>query len=61
MANPKHKHSKARRDKRRANRRLSPVGSGSCPQCHEPKLPHHTCLSCGTYAGRQVLSVVEEV
>ncbi|MBI3622302.1 MAG: 50S ribosomal protein L32 [Nitrospirae bacterium] len=61
MANPKHKISKARRDKRRAQRRLDPVGTGSCPQCHEPKLPHHTCLYCGTYAGRQVLPVVEQV
>ena len=28
-----------------------------CPQCHSPKLAHHVCLSCGTYAGRQVIEV----
>jgi len=61
MANPKHKISRTRRDKRRAQRRLEPVQILLCPQCHEPKLPHRTCLSCGTYAGRQVLPVVEEV
>ena len=29
----------------------------SCPQCKKPKLPHHACANCGTYAGRQVLTV----
>jgi large subunit ribosomal protein L32 len=61
MANPKHKISRARRDKRRAQTRLWPVQTSPCPQCHEPKLPHHVCLSCGIYAKRQVLPVVEEV
>jgi large subunit ribosomal protein L32 len=28
-----------------------------CPQCHSPKLAHHVCLTCGTYAGRQVIAV----
>ncbi len=61
MANPKHKISRARRDKRRATKKLLPVPTSVCPQCHEPKLSHHVCLSCGTYAGRQILPVVEEV
>ena len=60
MAHPKHKISKARRDKRRAQKRLMPTHTILCPQCHEPKLPHMTCLSCGTYAGRQILPVIEE-
>ncbi|MEW6325326.1 MAG: 50S ribosomal protein L32 [Nitrospirota bacterium] len=59
MANPKHKISRARRDKRRATKKLHPVQTGLCPQCHEPKRPHHACLYCGTYAGRQILPVVE--
>jgi large subunit ribosomal protein L32 len=28
----------------------------SCPQCHEPKLPHVACPTCGTYRRRQVLN-----
>lgn len=29
----------------------------TCPQCKKPKLPHRACPNCGTYAGRQVLTV----
>ncbi|MFI5223391.1 MAG: 50S ribosomal protein L32, partial [Nitrospirales bacterium] len=50
MPNPKHKHSRERRDKRRTQKlRITPPGMSVCPQCHEIKLPHYTCLNCGTY------------
>ena len=35
MAVPKRKMSKARRDRRRANWKLSVPGMVECPQCHE--------------------------
>ena len=59
MPNPKHRHSKARRDKRRAQKKLTPLNLSICPQCHEPKLPHYTCLNCGTYKGVAVIAVEE--
>lgn len=59
MANPKHRHSKSRRDKRRTHKKLRAPGLSICPQCHEPKLPHYTCLNCGTYKGRAVIAVEE--
>jgi len=60
MANPKHKHSRSRRDMRRtAKTRLVPPGFSLCPQCHELKLPHYTCMNCGTYKWNAVI-VVEE-
>jgi large subunit ribosomal protein L32 len=59
MANPKHKISRARRDQRRANKKIVPVSLSVCPQCHEPKLPHYTCLNCGTYKGMAVIAVEE--
>jgi large subunit ribosomal protein L32 len=59
MAHPKHKISKARRNKRRAHHRLRAPQLTACPQCHEPKLPHHVCLNCGTYKGQQILMVEE--
>lgn len=59
MANPKHKISKSRRDKRRSQIKLAPPMLVLCPQCHEPKQPHHACLRCGTYKGREVIHVEE--
>ncbi|NLN14134.1 MAG: 50S ribosomal protein L32 [Tissierellia bacterium] len=58
MAVPKRKTSKARRDKRRASAyRLNKATITECPQCHEPKLPHRVCRSCGYYKGREVVDV----
>lgn len=59
MAHPKHKISKARRDKRRTHKKLSMPNIILCPQCQEPRLPHRVCLSCGTYNGREVLAIKE--
>ena len=39
MAVPKRKMSKARRDSRRANWKLTVPGLVECPQCHEMKMP----------------------
>ena len=55
MANPKPRHSKARRDKRRAHDSLAKPGISICPNCGEPKLPHRVCKACGTYRGREVI------
>ena len=58
MAVPKRKTSKARRDKRRASAyRLNKATITECPQCHERKLPHRVCRSCGYYKGREVVDV----
>ena len=58
MANPKHRHSKSRRDKRRTEKqKLTAPNLTVCPQCQEVKKPHHACLSCGTYNGREVITV----
>ena len=37
------------------------LGTGECPQCHEPKLPHTVCSHCGYYRGRQVKPVKDDV
>jgi len=59
MANPTNKTSKARTAKRRTHKSISAPAVTLCPQCHEPKLPHRACMSCGTYKGREVVSVEE--
>ncbi len=57
MAVPKNKVSKARRDKRRANWKLTAPNLVECPQCHELKLPHRVCPNCGQYKGKEVIKV----
>ena len=33
----------------------------SCPKCGEAYVPHRVCPSCGTYKGRQVLTITAGV
>jgi large subunit ribosomal protein L32 len=61
MANPKRRHSKARRDKRRAHDALRVPSMSRCPNCQEMKPPHRVCPHCGFYKDREVVSVEEEV
>lgn len=57
MAVPKRKTSKARRDRRRANWKLTAPNYVSCPQCHEPKLPHRVCPNCNYYDGKEIIKM----
>lgn len=59
MANPKRRHSQARRDKRRAHDALRRPPSSVCEHCGETKLPHRVCPHCGHYRGREVMEVEE--
>jgi large subunit ribosomal protein L32 len=59
MANPKRRHSQARRDKRRAHDALRAPASSTCEHCGEVKLPHRVCPHCGHYRGREVIEVEE--
>lgn len=60
MANPTHRHSKSRRDKRRANWKGSMPNLVICPECKEPKESHRVCMNCGFYDGRKVLEIIEK-
>lgn len=54
MPNPKRRHSKARRDRRRAHDALPQPAKAVCPNCGEAKVPHRACAACGEYRGRAV-------
>lgn len=61
MAVPKKRTSKARRNSRRSSVwKLSLPGIVECPQCHEAKLAHRVCKSCGYYDGKQVIKTQEK-
>lgn len=55
MAVPKRKTSKAKRDARRANWKLSIPGFVACPKCGEPIMGHRVCKACGYYNGKEVI------
>ena len=59
MATPKRRHSKSRRNKKRAHQALPLKALSECPNCHQPKPLHRVCPSCGYYKGNQVMEVKE--
>lgn len=59
MPNPKRRHSKSRRNKRRTHDALDRSTLSECPNCHQAKPPHRVCPSCGYYKGNAVMEVKE--
>ncbi|MFA5161106.1 MAG: 50S ribosomal protein L32 [Elusimicrobiales bacterium] len=61
MPNPKRRHTRARRDTRRAQNWKLVVGSLSkCPNCGVNRQPHCVCPSCGYYKDKVVLPKKEK-
>ncbi len=57
MAVPKRKTSKAKtRQRKAANMKMQMPGLSTCPQCHEPKLPHRVCPNCNYYDGKEIVA-----
>lgn len=56
---PKERISKARQGKRRSHDHLNLVPLVQCAQCHNLKMSHHVCPTCGTYKGVAVVEVKE--
>lgn len=56
---PKRKHSKGRRDRRRAHDALTLPHLIACPNCKNMRPPHQVCPHCGTYRGRTVFEIEE--
>ncbi|MDH4227410.1 MAG: 50S ribosomal protein L32 [Deltaproteobacteria bacterium] len=61
MPNPKKRHSRSKRGRRRSHDALTAPATNLCPQCGEPRRPHHVCMKCGSYKGRTALKVEESV
>jgi large subunit ribosomal protein L32 len=54
---PKKRHSRQRKGKRRASIKLKSVWGINCPNCGKVKLPHTICKNCGFYKGKQFLTL----
>ncbi len=57
MALPKRRHTTSRQNKRRSHWKPAIPSLTRCPQCGQTILPHHVCPSCGSYRGRQVITI----
>jgi len=57
VALPKRRISKGRGGRRSSHLALKPTRLVPCPQCHEMRLPHHVCPSCGSYKGTEVIEI----
>ena len=57
MGVPQRRQSKTRTAKRRAQQKIDSPSFISCPQCHEPKMPHRVCPECGYYKDKEVIAV----
>jgi large subunit ribosomal protein L32 len=55
-AEPKRRHSKARKRTRRASIKLESIKLIKCPECGELKISHIACKGCGAY-GKKKISV----
>lgn len=60
VPHPKRKHSKGRRDRRRAHDALNATNLVQCSQCGEMRLPHTVCPKCGYYQGREIIAMSKE-
>lgn len=57
MAVPKKKMSRSRTRRRKAQWKVATPTVSKCPQCGAVHIPHRACKTCGTYNGREILSV----
>ncbi len=57
MSVPKQRHTKGRRDRRRANIRIKPKNLVKCSHCSKMIEKHKACSSCGYYKGKKVMEV----
>ena len=56
---PKNKHSKARRDSRRANWKMAAPTLVRCSKCGALMAPHKVCKACGSYNKKEIISMDE--
>ncbi|MEZ5352526.1 MAG: 50S ribosomal protein L32 [Bryobacteraceae bacterium] len=59
MPNPKRRHSKRRKNSRRAHDFLSKPALATCPDTSLPVVPHRVSPHTGKYKGREVIEVDE--
>lgn len=59
MPVPKQKTPKSRKGKHRAHQHMKALPVQECPQCHNARLSHHACPTCGYYKDREAIDIGE--
>lgn len=54
---PKKKTPKSAQGKRRSHLHTRATALSECPRCHNARLPHRVCPSCGFYRGREAVTI----
>jgi len=57
MSVPTQRRTKSSRLRRASHFALKKTNLVKCPKCDKPTLPHKICEFCGTYKGKQVISL----
>jgi large subunit ribosomal protein L32 len=60
MPNPKRRHSRSRRGKRRAHDAIQAPVLAACPNCKAMILVHRVCNYCGYYGDRSVVTIAQK-
>jgi len=60
FAVPFRKVSKTRGRKRRTHYKISANSTTTCPKCGAAVRPHRVCAACGTYKGKEVITMEEK-
>ncbi|MBL7156175.1 MAG: 50S ribosomal protein L32 [Candidatus Pacebacteria bacterium] len=61
MAVPKSRHTKSKKNRRRAHIFLKSPGLTNCSKCGKTILSHTLCKYCGYYGNREVVDVLEKL
>ncbi len=56
---PKQRITRHRQGNRRRHLFIPALNLVNCPNCGDYRRPHHVCMTCGTYRGRQVIQIEE--
>ena len=54
------RHNRSQVRQRRSHHALTAATVATCSNCGASRRPHHMCLSCGFYNGRQVIDLASE-
>jgi large subunit ribosomal protein L32 len=57
MSVPKQRHTKGRRDRRRANIKIKSKNLVKCSHCSKMIEKHRVCPNCGYYKGKKVIEI----